>query len=111
VPAPGTRAQVRAQAPAGVQGQAGAKAVAAQPARRNVHVSPGVAADAVVHRFDDLAVDAQVAGPALVEYSGSTLFLPPGWTACFDAAGNARVDRASGAVPTGGALRVHGELA
>ena len=47
----------------------------------------------LVYRFDDLRAGQAIAGPAVVEYSGSTLFLPPGWDARFDAMMNAHLSR------------------
>ncbi|MBP8294555.1 MAG: hydantoinase/oxoprolinase family protein [Burkholderiales bacterium] len=66
-----------------------------QPAgRRTLLVEAGVWVEALVYRFDDLRAGHAIAGPAVVEYSGSTLFLPPGWNARFDAMMNAHVSRA-----------------
>ena len=66
----------------------------AQPiAMRSVLVEPRVRVEAPVFRFDDLAPDQALAGPAIVEYRGSTLFLPAGWHARIDAARNAHLAR------------------
>ena len=65
-----------------------------QPAgRRTLLVETGVWVEALVYRFDDLRAGQAIAGPAVVEYSGSTLFLPPGWDARFDAMMNAHLSR------------------
>jgi DNA-binding transcriptional LysR family regulator len=50
---------------------------------------------APVYRFDDLAPAQPIDGPAIVEYSGSTLFLPSGWNARIDERRNAHLTRAS----------------
>jgi len=64
-------------------------------ARRNMLVSPGVRVEAPVFRFDDLAPEQTIAGPAIVEYRGSTLFLPTGWSARIDIRRNAHLARAA----------------
>lgn len=48
-----------------------------------------------VYRQDSLGVDQRIAGPAIVEYAGSTLFVPPHWTGHYDAmrSGHFRYDR------------------
>lgn len=67
-----------------------------QPAgRRTLLVETGVRAEALVYRFDDLRAGQAIGGAAVVEYSGSTLFLPPGWNARFDAMMNAHLARAT----------------
>jgi N-methylhydantoinase A len=53
-----------------------------------------VRVDAPVYRFDDLAPAQPIDGPAIVEYSGSTLFLPSGWSARIDERRNAHLTRA-----------------
>ena len=58
-------------------------------------VEPGIRVDAPVFRFDDLVPGQSLAGPALVEYRGSTLFLPTGWGARIDAQRNAHLVRAA----------------
>ena len=69
---------------------------AAQPVgRRSMLVEPGVRVDAPVFRFDDLAPAQPIEGPAIVEYSGSTLFLPSGWNARIDERRNAHLTRAA----------------
>jgi N-methylhydantoinase A len=72
---------------------AGATADATPVARRSMLVSPGVRVDAPVFRFDDLAPAQSLAGSAIVEYRGSTLFLPTGWNARIDARRNAHLAR------------------
>jgi N-methylhydantoinase A len=68
----------------------------AQPvARRTVLLAPGSRAEAPVYRFDDLRAGHHIEGPAIVEYSGSTVFLPPGWRARLDEFMNARLTRVS----------------
>jgi len=62
-------------------------------ARRSMLVDPGTRVDAPVYRFDDLAPGQPVAGAAIVEYRGSTLFLPTGWQGRMDARGNAHLAR------------------
>jgi N-methylhydantoinase A len=86
-----TGATAHAHWPAG-----GAAARNATPlARRSVLVAPGMRVDAPVYRFDDLAAGQSLDGAAIVEYRGSTLFLPPGWNARIDAQRNAHVARAT----------------
>ena len=68
----------------------------AQPiGRRSMLVEPGVRVDAPVYRFDSLAPAQPIDGPAIVEYSGSTLFLPSGWNARIDERRNAHLTRTS----------------
>jgi len=62
-------------------------------ARRNMLVSPGVRVEAPVFRFDDLVPEQFIRGPAIVEYRGSTLFLPTGWNARIDVRRNAHLAR------------------
>jgi len=49
--------------------------------------------EAAVYRFLDLYPDQEISGPSIVEYPGSTLFIPPGWMARYDEFSNARLDR------------------
>ncbi len=68
----------------------------AQPiARRSLRVDPQMRVEAPVYRFDDLSPDQALAGPAIVEYRGSTLFLPSDWNARIDERRNAHLVRAS----------------
>ncbi|MCB9993515.1 MAG: hydantoinase/oxoprolinase family protein [Hyphomicrobiaceae bacterium] len=46
-----------------------------------------------IYRFESLGVGSAVTGPAIVEYPGSTLVIPPDWTAEYDAYMNALVTR------------------
>jgi N-methylhydantoinase A/oxoprolinase/acetone carboxylase beta subunit len=64
-------------------------------AARSLLVEPRMRVDAPVYRFDDLVSAQAIAGPAIVEYRGSTLFLPTGWQARIDERGNAHLSRAS----------------
>jgi len=68
-------------------------AAAVPIARRSLLVEPGVRAEAPVYRFDDLAPEQGIAGPAIVEYRGSTLFLPSNWQARIDERRNALLTR------------------
>lgn len=51
-----------------------------------------------VYRFDDLRAGSRVAGPAIIEYTGSTLILPPTWTAVADAFCNMQMSKQGNAV-------------
>jgi N-methylhydantoinase A len=66
---------------------------AAPIGQRSLLVEPGMRVDAPVHRFDELAPAQAIAGAAIVEYRGSTLFLPTGWRARIDERGNAHLAR------------------
>ena len=66
---------------------------------RSVLVASGVRANVAVFRFDDLRGGEALAGPAIVEYSGSTIFLPPGWNATFDSMLNAHLVRSTASAP------------
>jgi N-methylhydantoinase A len=46
-----------------------------------------------IYRFEPLGVGSTIMGPAIVEYPGSTLVIPPGWSAQYDAYMNAVVTR------------------
>jgi N-methylhydantoinase A len=63
--------------------------------RRSVLIESGRREDVPVFRFDDLRSGDALAGPAIVEYSGSTIFLPPGWNATFDSMRNAHLVRSA----------------
>ncbi|MCC7274539.1 MAG: hydantoinase/oxoprolinase family protein, partial [Alphaproteobacteria bacterium] len=66
----------------------------ARPAgRRRVALATGVGAELPVYRATDLQPDHAFEGPAIVEYPGSTLFVPPAWTVRYDAMRNAHVER------------------
>ena len=72
----------------------GAQGASAKPlAARSLLVEPGARVDAPVYRFDDLSPEQGIAGPSIVEYRGSTLFLPTGWQARIDARRNAHLVR------------------
>jgi N-methylhydantoinase A len=53
-------------------------------AERPVLLSWGVTANVPVYRVTDIHTDDAITGPAIVEYPGSTLFVPPGWEATCD---------------------------
>src|SRR5205085_2722530 len=74
---------------------AGAAAAPLPFARRDLLVAPGMRVDAPVYRFDDLVPEQSLAGPAIAEYRGSTLFLPDGWNARIDERRNAHLTHAS----------------
>ncbi|HYH40425.1 MAG TPA: hydantoinase/oxoprolinase family protein [Burkholderiales bacterium] len=61
--------------------------------RRKIMITPETSANAPVYRHVDLAPGHRFEGPAIVEYAGSTLFVPPGWNAEFDTFRNARITR------------------
>jgi N-methylhydantoinase A len=46
-----------------------------------------------VYRFSETAVDDVIPGPAIIEYPGSTLVLPPNWTLRYDQWGNGIAER------------------
>lgn len=48
-----------------------------------------------VYRFTDIAAGASVAGPAIIEYPGSTCVIPPGWSATWDAWRHAHIVKSS----------------
>ena len=80
---------------------------------RSVLTADGQRVEAAVWRFDALGPGQRFAGPAVLDYSGATLYLPPGWVARLDAMMNAHVAPASDAdSPDGGAAgRAQGETA
>ncbi|MDT8857818.1 hydantoinase/oxoprolinase family protein [Paracoccaceae bacterium Fryx2] len=53
--------------------------------RQVLHGSPGTATSWPVYRFTEIGAGACIAGPAIVEYPGSTCVILPGWTATWDA--------------------------
>jgi N-methylhydantoinase A len=61
--------------------------------KRMVMLSFGTSAEAPVYRVTELFAGHRFAGPAIVEYPGSTLFVPPGWTATYDSMRNAHLKR------------------
>ena len=60
-------------------------------ATRLIQVSSAMTADAPAYRIDGLYADHRIEGPAIVEYPCSTAFVPPGWTATYDAMRNAHL--------------------
>lgn len=64
--------------------------------RRVLYGAADGGADWPVYRFTDIVAGARVAGPAIVEYPGSTCVIPPGWSATWDAWRHAHVERAQG---------------
>lgn len=64
--------------------------------RRRVLLPGGEAAEVPIYRFLDLRPGHRFSGPALVEYPGSTLFLPADWTVEMDEMLNARATRGEG---------------
>jgi N-methylhydantoinase A len=46
-----------------------------------------------IYRFDTFGIGTTINGPAIVEYPGSTLVIPPGWTAQYDRFMNAVVTK------------------
>ena len=67
---------------------AGAPVPAAQ---REIYIESLGWQPAPVYRFEDLHPTQEIAGPAIVEYPGSTLFVAPNWVARFDEAKNAHL--------------------
>jgi N-methylhydantoinase A len=63
------------------------KPPAAPVARRRVHLGGGAAAEAPVFRFEALAPDQALAGPAIVESATTTVLLRPGDAARMDGRG------------------------
>ncbi len=53
--------------------------------------------DARIHDFDGLQPGAEVSGPAVIERSNTTIWLPPGTTAMLDKFGNVEIDTGVGA--------------
>jgi len=70
-----------------------AHGTASPVASRRVLMASGDWADVPVYRVMELGPGHEIAGPALVEYPGSTLYAPPGWHARFDEQMNARMVR------------------
>lgn len=62
-------------------------------ATRRILLASGAHAEVPVYRMSELFPGQEIAGPSLVEYPGSTLFLSPGWRARFDERMNARMSR------------------
>ena len=73
-----------------------AGATSAEPvARRQVWVEVGRRETVPIYRLSGLRPEAPLTGPAVVEYVGSTLYVPDGWTATFDDMLNARMERSA----------------
>lgn len=62
---------------------------------RRVSIASDDARPLPVYRLTDAFPEAEIAGPAIVEYAGSTLFLGPDWQARFDEGLNAHLTRLS----------------
>ncbi|MEI6114101.1 MAG: hydantoinase/oxoprolinase family protein [Burkholderiales bacterium] len=60
-------------------------------ARREIYIESQGWQLAPVYRFEDLHPTQEIAGPAIVEYPGSTLFVAPNWVARFDESKNAHL--------------------
>ena len=67
------------------------KGAAAPFATREILVGRGEKSEAPVYRVDSLAAGLQIDGPAIVEYPGSTVFVPVDWHATYDDLGNAHL--------------------
>jgi len=70
-------------------------AVASAVGSRRIMLAGGITAEAPVYRSTELHPEQKISGPAIVEYPGSTLFMPPGWTAVYDRMRNAHLTRGS----------------
>ena len=64
--------------------------------RRSVLIAGAAAADVPVYRIDDMCPEQEIAGPAIIEYAGSTLFVPNAWTATIDGMRNASLVNGDG---------------
>lgn len=53
------------------------------------HRSEGKPSEWPIYRFESLGVGSSFDGPAIVEYPGSTLVVPPGWSVLYDSLMNA----------------------
>ncbi len=60
---------------------------------RQVNVDRCAAAQYPVYRFENLYCGDKLGGPLFVDYTGSTLIVPPGWHATLDETGNLHVKR------------------
>jgi N-methylhydantoinase A len=64
---------------------ASAKSTSPQPVeRRAVQIDATTRTEIPVYRLSDLKADQEISEPTIVEYPGSTLFMPPGWSARCD---------------------------
>jgi N-methylhydantoinase A len=61
--------------------------------RRSVLVRADTRVDTPIYRYDDLRAGQSFTGPALLEYAGGTLFVPPDWDVALDGMMNARLAR------------------
>lgn len=61
--------------------------------RQVAHRSQAERSNWPIYRFDSLGVGSAITGPAIVEYPGSTLVIPPAWNAKYDDYMNAVVTR------------------
>ena len=68
-------------------------------ARRRVLIAGAATAEVPFYRIDDVCPEQEIAGPAVVEYAGSTLFVPETWTATIDDMRNARLVNGDGGPP------------
>jgi len=64
--------------------------------QRKVLLAAGRTERVPIYRFLSLRPGHRFAGPALIEYPGSTLFVPPGWSVEMDEMLNARCERGEG---------------
>jgi len=91
------------------------QAAAPEPARaidsRKVLVGADAHLDTPVYRHDGLRPGQAIDGPALLEYSGATLFVPPGWHLALDAMMNARLTAATARTASRAAQPAAKELA
>ena len=61
--------------------------------RREVLISPGNRAEIAVYRHEDLRAGQEIAAPAIVEYTGGTLFVPPEWAGSVDRFANLHLEQ------------------
>ncbi len=66
---------------------------AAPSEHRHVLLPDGTAREVPIYRFVTMRSGQRLGGPALIEYPGSTLFVPPEWSVEFDDMLNARAER------------------
>lgn len=66
---------------------------AAPSEHRHVLLPDGTAREVPIDRFVTMRSGQRLGGPALIEYPGSTLFVPPEWSVEFDDMLNARAER------------------
>ncbi|WP_321936285.1 hydantoinase/oxoprolinase family protein [Paraburkholderia sp. J8-2] len=68
-------------------------AIARPVDKRAVLISPDKVQDVDVYRHEQMMATETFTGPAIVEYSGSTLFVPPGWAGTVDSRANLMLSR------------------